>query len=378
MTPLLRWLLSGRSLLMALCFGLVVAGVIGGAALLAGAPRATLGADVIPTPTPCEDAPPQRYRLAEGSTSQEVAEQLEELGVIRSATQFTVLVGLLGLQNRLASGVYTLHPCASTYSIISSLTIGEVVPTVRITFPEGLRIEEMAAIAEEAGLGAAEEFIAAAREVDLQISLAVQLPEGEDRERYAYPEGYLFPDTYIVPLGSTAADLVALMAETMHIRFSAELREAAARRGLTPHEVLTLASLIEREVSVPEERAVVAGVLFNRIEAFDRLGVDATVQYALASSDPASVEAHGWWKPGDELTFADLEIDSPYNTRRFTGLPPGPIANPGLAAIEAVVYAEDTRYYFYSVDTRRDDGSHCFAVTFADHNNPNRCEKVDR
>ena len=371
MMPMLRWLFNGRTLLMVLGFGVVIAAVIVGGALFAGTPRATLGADIIPAPAPCEPGSPQRYILAEGSTSAEVADQLEALGVIRSATQFRVLAGLLGLQNRLASGVYTLQPCASTISIINSLTVGEAIPTVRVTFPEGLRIEEMAEIAQQAGFGPAEEFIAAAREVELPLTLAVELPEGVGHE------GYLFPDTYIVPLGSTAAELIALMVETMHLRFSADMREAAAERRLTPHQVLILASIIEREVAIPEERPVVAGVFLNRLAAFDRLGADATVQYAIAE-DPASVEAYGWWKPGDEITLADLDHPSPYNTRRYAGLPPGPIASPGLASIEAVVYAEDTDYYYYVVDARTDDGSHCFAVSLTEHNDPNRCEKVDR
>lgn len=371
MIPMLRWLFSGRSLLMALGFALVAAAVIVGGALLAGTPRVTLGDDIIPAPSPAAPGLPQRYILSEGITSAEVADQLEALGVIRSATQFNVLASLLGLQNRLASGVYTLQPGDSTLSIINRLTVSERTPTVRVTFPEGLRIEEMAEIAQQAGFGPAAEFIAAAGAVELPLSLAVGLPEGVGHE------GYLFPDTYIVPLGSTAAELVALMAETLHLRFSADLREAAALRGLTPHEVLTLASIVEREVVVPEERPVAAGVFFNRLDAFDRLGADATVQYAIAG-DPASVEAYGWWKPGDEITLADLDINSPYNTRRYAGLPPGPIASPGLASIEAVVNAEDTDFYYYVVDTNAADGSHCFAVTFDEHDDPRRCTKVAR
>ena len=371
MIPTLRWLVSPRSLLMALGFGIVIAAVIVGSALLAETPRATLGDDII-DPTPCEDGAPQRYILSEGSSAEEVAGQLEALGIICSATQFNILASLLGLQNRLVSGVYTLQPGDSTISILRKITVvGADVPTVRVTFPEGLRIEEMAEIAQQAGFGPAAEFIQAVREAELPLSLAVGLPQGVSHE------GYLFPDTYIVPLGSTAAELVALMLETMHLRFSADLREAAALRDLTPHEVLTLASIVEREVVVPEERPVVAGVFFNRIDSFDRLGADATVQYCIAN-DPASVEAYGWWKPGDEITFADLDCDSPYNTRRFAGLPPGPIANPGLASIEAVVNAEDTGFYYYVIDTNADDGSHCFAITLAEHDNPGRCSKVTR
>ncbi|MYA53667.1 MAG: endolytic transglycosylase MltG [Dehalococcoidia bacterium] len=379
MMPMLRWLFSGRSMLMALGFALVAASVIVASALFADTPNATLGADVIPTPAPAPSGGAQRFILAEGSTLDEVADELEDLGIVRSSQQFKILASLLGLQNRLVSGVYTLRPGDSTISILRTITVVDVDrPTVTVTFPEGLRIEEMAEIVQQAGFGPAEEFITAARAAELPLSLAVALPDEPGAGLYLYPEGYLFPDTYFVPIGSTAAELVALMAETMHLRFSADLREAAARRGLTPHEVLTLASMIEREVVIPEERAVVAGVLFNRIEAFDRLGIDATTQYCVATLDPDSVEAYGWWKPGSELTPADLDCDSPYNTRRYVGLPPGPIASPGLASIEAVVYAEDTHYYYYRIDARNDDGSHCFAVTFEEHDDPNRCEKADR
>ena len=271
-----------------------------------------------------------------------------------------MLASLLGLQNRLAAGAYLLTPGASLTSIIERLTVGEAVPTVRVVFPEGLRIEEMAAIAEEAGFGLAEDFILAAREADLPAAFATGLPEGVGHE------GYLFPDTYIVPLGATAGDLVALMLETLHLRFSAELRVAAAARGLTLHEVLTLASIIEREVAVPAERPLVAGVFFNRLAAFDILGADPTVQYAVAE-DPASVAEFGWWKPGSEITLADLANPSPYNTRLYAGLPPGPIASPGLASIEAVIYPAETNYYYYVADTIAADGSHAFAVTYAQH-----------
>ncbi|MBH77942.1 MAG: hypothetical protein CL897_06915 [Dehalococcoidia bacterium] len=372
MILILRSLVRGRFLLMTIGFGIIIAAVLVGSALLAGTPQATLGSKIIPSPSTAPAGPPQRYILAEGSSADDVADQLEELGIIRSAAQFKILASLLGLQNRLVSGVYTLQPGDSTISILRRITVvGEVVPTIRITFPEGLRIEEMAEIAQQAGFGPAEEFIAAAREVELPLTLGVGLPEGVGNE------GYLFPDTYIVPLGSSAAELVALMAETLHLRFSADLREAAARQGLTPHEVLTLASIVEREVAIAEERAVVAGIFFNRLEAFDRLGADATVQYCIAT-DLSSVEAYGWWKPGSDLTLGDLDCDSPYNTRRYTGMPPGPIASPGLASIAAVVYAEDTQYYYYVVDTRANDNSHCFAVTFEEHDDPNRCEKINQ
>lgn len=360
MNPEIARFLTGRSLLMAAGFALVAGAVILGAALVAGTPRATLGGGIVAPVEPAPVAGTQRYILAEGSTAGDVADQLEALGVIRSAAQFNALASLLGLQNRLASGAYALTPGASTASIIDDLTVAEVVPTVRVTFPEGLRVEEMAAIAAEAGFGTADEFIAAAAGAALPASLAADLPEDVGHE------GYLFPDTYILPVGATAADLVALMFETMELRFSATLREAAADRGLTVHDTLTLASIIEREIALPDERAIVAGVFFNRLAAGDRLGADAGVQYAVAQ-DPASVAEFGWWKPGSEITVADLAHPSPYNTRLHPGLPPGPIASPGLAAIEAVVDPVDTSFYYYVLDAFANDGSHVFAITAAQH-----------
>ncbi len=349
-----------RSALMAAGFAVVVVAVILAAALMAGTPSATLGDDLLaPAPTAAAGAT-QRYILAEGLSAADVADQLESLGIIRSAAQFSTLVSLLGLQDQLAAGTYDLPPGAAITGIIEQLTVQESGPTVRITFPEGIRIEEMAVIAEEAGFGPAAEFLAVAAAASLPLAFTVSLPEGVG------PQGYLFPDTYILPVGATADELIALMIETLQIRFSAELRAAATERGLTLHEVLTLASIIEREAVVAEERPLIAGVFFNRLAANDLLGADATVQYAIAD-DPLSVEEFGWWKPGSEITIDDLENPSPYNTRLLAGLPPGPIANPGLAAIEAVVRPLATDFYYYVADTIAADGSHAFAVTFAGH-----------
>jgi UPF0755 protein len=129
-----------------------------------------------------------------------------------------------------------------------------------------------------------------------------------------------------------------------------------------------MASIVEREAAIPEERALIAGVFMNRLENNDVLGADPTVQY-VAAQDPANVAEWGWWKPGNELTVAELAEPSPYNTRVTAGLPPGPITNPGLAAIEASVYPEETDFYFFVADARAGDGSHQFAVTEEEHFN---------
>lgn len=307
-------------------------------------------------PGPSGEAIP--YTLPKGRTASQIADDLEALGVLRSARQFRVLVGLMGLESKLSAGEYQLPRNASTSTIVNLLTVKKSVPTLRVTFPEGLRTEEMAILAETAGFGRSVDFLAAVRTAVLPPDFAADLPPGHDRQ------GYLFPDTYILPVGATAADLVRLMVETLDRRFSTELRIAARTRGLTLHEALTLASIVEREAVLEEERPLIAGVFYNRIAAGDALGADPTVQFAVAAN-PASVQSFGWWKT--ELTAQDLELDSPYNTRKFAGLPPGPIANPGLASIEAVARPAQTRMYYFVADAKKGDGSHVFAETLEQH-----------
>jgi UPF0755 protein len=298
------------------------------------------------------------FTLEEGQSAGDVGKELEELGVIRSARQFELLASLMGIHRRLSAGDFLLLTNSSTLSILNQLTVQDLVPVLKVTFPEGIRFEEMAVRAEEAGFGPREEFIAAVGRARLPAGLAETLPAG------ASLQGYLFPDTYILPAGSTMDDLVALMIETMDERFTPALRAAALANGLNPHQALTLASVVEREAVIPEERPLIAGVFYNRLAENDRLGADPTVQYAVAL-DPKSVAQFGWWKK--ELTILDLENPSPYNTRLFPGLPPGPITNPGLASIEAVANPAKTDYYYFVADAVKGDGSHVFAVTFAEH-----------
>lgn len=306
-----------------------------------------------------EDRDIVAYTLPEGASAGDVGEQLEGLGVIRSARQFELLAGLMGVQGQLSAGEFQLPRNSSTLSVLNRLTVREgVVDLISVTFPEGIRYEEMAVLAEEAGFGTRLEFLDAVANAQLPPALADTLPEGADLQ------GYLFPATYPMPVGSNMEDLVAYMIETMNLKFSAELREAGEARGLNPHQMLTLASIIEREAVIPSERPLMAGVFYNRLAEGDRLGADPTVQFA-AALDPDSVLQYGWWKR--ELTILDLENPSPYNTRLLPGLPPGPITNPGLASIEAVAYPEETDYYYFVADAIAGDGSHRFAVTFAEH-----------
>src|SRR5688572_18728969 len=175
------------------------------------------------------------YTLPEGANASSVGADLESRGIIRSGRQFQVLLSLMGLQDQLSAGDHRLKMNSSVVEVINLITVQEGVDTVRVTFPEGIRIEEMAVRAQEAGFGLSEEFIEAAGRAELPESLRGAAPEGQGLQ------GYLFPDTYILPVGSTMDDLVALMLETFDDRFSPELRAAAEARGLSVHAAVTLA-----------------------------------------------------------------------------------------------------------------------------------------
>jgi len=331
---------------------------------VARTPQDVLDGDIL---SPRDAAPASgnvEYSLQPGKTAAQIGEDLEGLGVIRSGRQFQVLASLMGLQDKLSAGEYTLPRGSSVATILSQMTVRESVPVLRVTFPEGIRVEEMSGIAARAGFGTAEEFLAAVEAAILPPEFEASLPRADGKLAGYALQGYLFPDTYILPADSTMADLVDLMIETMAERFSSELRAAALANGLNPHQTLTLAAIVEREAVIPEERPLIAGVFYNRLAEGDLIGADPTTQFA-AALDPASVERYGWGEK--ELTIDDLENPSPYNTRLVPGLPPGPITNPGLAAIEAVANPEKTDYYYFVADAKKGDGSHVFAVTLAEH-----------
>jgi UPF0755 protein len=299
-----------------------------------------------------------RYTVRPDASASEIGRELADLGIIRSGEQFELLVKLMGLEGSLSAGEYELRRGASVVDVITAVTVTEAVPVLRVTFPEGIRFEEMAELAEAAGFGTKQDFLDAVAAATVPPDIAASLPAGADLQ------GYIFPDTYILPEGSTAADLVQLCLDTFLDRVTPELRAAIASRGLTLHQGITLAAIVEREAVLAEERPLIAGVFYNRLERQDKLGADPTVQFAVAE-DPASVAQYGWWK--QELTILDYEDASPYNTYLIVGLPPGPITNPGLASIEAVGFPADTEMYYFVANAKEGDGSHVFAETLDEH-----------
>ncbi len=342
----------------ALTTGVAVLSVLIAAYFIARTPGDTLGGGIVAPHPATPGAETVNYSLPKGRSAGEIGADLQKLGVIRSGSQFQALVALLGVQDRLSAGDFAFMKNQSAVSVIDQITVKDRVPTIKVTFPEGIRVEEMAAIAEKAGFGPAASFMDAVASAKLPDDLAATVPTGQGLQ------GYLFPDTYILPAGSTPKQLVDLMIQTFAKRFTPELRAAAQAHGLNPHQAITLAAIVEREAALASERPLIAGVFYNRLKANDMLGADPTVQFA-AALDPKSVAKYGYWKK--ELTIDDLENPSKYNTRLFAGLPPGPITNPGLASIEAVANPADTKYYYFVADAKKNDGSHVFAETFAQH-----------
>lgn len=301
--------------------------------------------------------------IGAGETAAEIAGRLQAAGIVDSAERFETLSAVLGWEQVLAPGRYTFEGGLTAYEAARRIRFGETSPLV-VTIPEGLRLEQAAELMEGAGVSTRAEFLAA---LELPETAAGTLAAG--RPAGAPLEGYLFPSTYRLPLDATAADAARAMLERFDGEFGGEsgsesgggLSAEAGASGRTLHEVLTIASLIEREAALDEERPLISAVIRNRLEQGIRLQMDSTVQYA-AGSDPYLAEVYGYWKA--EISAADLALESPYNTYWADGLPPGPIASPGRASIEAALRPAQVSSLFFAA---RGDGTHAFADTFAEH-----------
>lgn len=284
------------------------------------------------SPVDPKDATPVVFAVAKGEGVRSIAMRLGQVNLIRSPTSFYLLVKLLGIEREIQAGDFRLTRAMDVQILAKELTHGIV--DVWVTTLEGWRVEEVAA----------------------KLSKDLNIPEQEFL-KYA-KEGYMFPDTYLIPQDATAAAIAKIFSDTLAKKVTGQMRSDMEKAGLTVHEVLTLASIIEREGRTNDDRPVIAGILLKRLKAEWPLEVDATLQYALGYQPYEK----SWWKK--YLSFDDKKIRSPFNTYEQTGLPPGPIANPGIASIRAVIYPVATDYWYYLHDK---EGNVHYAKTDEEH-----------
>ncbi|MGA1790728.1 MAG: endolytic transglycosylase MltG [bacterium] len=285
--------------------------------------------------------PEQIIDIQEGTGIKMIAKNLESAGLIRNATAF-YLLGLFKKKDSLKAGEYLLSPGMTPFEILEIIRQGRVVQ-YKTTIPEGFNIFQIADLLGIKGLTNKNKFLERCADPNILRSWKIQ---GNTLE------GYLFPDTYFFSKGISEKRIIDIMVRNFWSVFTQEMVERARELGFTIHEIVTLASLIEKETALPEERRLISAVFHNRLRERIRLQCDPTVIYGLKDFD-------------GNLTKEDLRRVTPYNTYRKRGLPPGPIANPGLGSLKAALYPADENYkYFVS----RNDGSHEFSETLREHN----------
>jgi UPF0755 protein len=307
--------------------------------------------------TPMGDDPtPVRFVVESGETASGIASRLEEDGFISDAGLFKAYVRFHKLDANLEAGEHTLDRAMTMEQVASELLFAQL-REIQITILPGWRIEEIAEmLAEETSIDP-QEFLLIARTGSFNYSFLAERPAGSSLE------GYLVADTYRLPENADATMLIERLLETFDQRLTAQMRSDARAQGLSLHEWVTLASIVEREALLDSERPIVASVYLNRLagelpEAEGYLGADPTFQYA-RGYDPVTDR---WWAPFEVEDVTS--INSPYNTFLNPGLPPGPICSPSLASLRAVIYPAETEYlYFYA----KGDGSHAFAKTYEEH-----------
>lgn len=289
----------------------------------------------------------------QGDSAASVVSQLESSGLVKDGTLLRNYLHYRGLDISIEAGGYVLTGDMTVREIAEALQSAEVRDR-SFTVVEGWRREQIAQALAEVDLGITEEdFLQASSSLPVEYSSFIDLPPS------ASLEGFLFPDTYSINVDMTADELVISMLDNFNTRISTDLRLALSDQGLSLFQGVILASIVEREAVVPDERELIASVFINRLALDMKLEADPTVQYALGQQPEGS-----WWKA--PLSLSDLEINSPFNTYLYQGLPAGPICNPGLDSLQAVAYPASTSYLYFRAQC---DGSgrHFFAETFEEH-----------
>ena len=282
--------------------------------------------------------------IPSGSTTEDIANILKNHGLIRSDFTFKYLSRKKNYDGKYQAGTYMLGFNMSMEEIMSFMKQGSAEKdTVRFTIPEGYDLKRVADVLEEQGLIDREEFFDIIADGDFSYDFLKDLPKEENRL-----EGFLFPDTYEIYTNASEEEIIDKMLTRFDQLFTDEYYQRVEELGFSIKDIITLASIIERESLLNKERPIVSSVFHNRLEIDMMLQSCATVQYVLGEVKP-------------KLSTADTRIESPYNTYLHKGLPPGPIASPGLESIKAALYPEDTKYLYF---VAKGDGSHAFATTY--------------
>jgi len=277
-----------------------------------------------------------------GKGFHEVARRLQSAGLITDSTKFGRFAQIKGFDKKIRAGEYALSPAMTPETILNTLVSGKV-RLHRITIPEGYNLAQIATILKEAGLADETAFLAAAEDQARVQQAGIEGPSFE---------GYLFPDTYYFPKDEAIDKIIDTMVDRFRSVFVPDWRKRAKELGFSVHQIVTLASIIEKETGAPSERELISSVFHNRLKKRMRLESDPTVIYGLT-------EFNG------NLTRDHLRTHTVYNTYRIKGLPPGPIANPGEAALNAALYPAETEYLYF---VSKKDSTHQFSTNFTDHN----------
>jgi len=279
-----------------------------------------------------------------GAHAGEIGRRLKKAGAVRSATAFTLMARLLGDSGDMKAGEYRIPVNLGVIETIGRLVEGTDAESHWVVVPEGKTLRQIAAQLDSRRLVRDSDFIRAANRSPKAYGLDVSVPRNS-------VEGYLMPDTYKVPVKISERDIVKQFVKNWNTKVWIPNRAAFARSDLPPDKIVILASMIEREARVPADRELISSVIRNRLRKKMKLQIDATVIYALG-------------KHKNTVTYADLKVDSRFNTYKYHGLPPAPICNPGAAAIEAALKPARTDYLYY---VAKPDGSHIFTRTGAEH-----------
>ncbi|OGZ64727.1 MAG: hypothetical protein A3A98_01910 [Candidatus Staskawiczbacteria bacterium RIFCSPLOWO2_01_FULL_40_39] len=297
-------------------------------------------------PKSFQESSPLAYEAKEGMGYREIASDLKNQGLIKSKLFFELYVLALGDQSKLQAGTYSVSSLMSAAAIAKKFVMGDIMKE-KITILEGWDIKHTAQYLESKKLFSQADFLAAAKKDWSYYSDILK-----DRPKYVGIEGYLFPDTYKVPVGSTPEEVIPYMLSNFNRKLTPELRKEIARQKKSVFQIVTMASMLEKEVRSLEDKKMVAGILWKRMETGMPLQVDATVNYATNKNTV-------------NITTADKKINSPYNTYKYKGLPLGPISNPGIDSIMAAVYPTKSPYWYYL--SARGTGKTIYSKTFQDH-----------